>query len=79
MLEDTHKVTELGIRVRFLVASHLEQALKTLFPLGAILPFGSTVSGIGRQTGDLDLVLLPNKVFKGIPLNYNQLLLLSFI
>jgi len=61
VLEDSMKVTELGIRVRFLVANHLEQAVEKFFPSGCVLPFGSTVSGIGRQGGDLDLVLLPDK------------------
>jgi len=62
VLENSLKITELGVRVRFLLARHLERSLETFFPKGCVLPFGSTVSGIGRLGGDLDLVLLPNKV-----------------
>jgi len=62
VLEKAVKITELGIRVRFLAANHLEQSMEKFFPGGCILPFGSTVSGIGRRSGDLDLVLLPDKV-----------------
>ncbi|CAL8120410.1 unnamed protein product [Orchesella dallaii] len=60
ILENSTKLSELGIRVRFFVASQLEQAFVNLFPRGCVLPFGSTVSGIGRQSGDLDLVLVPD-------------------
>lgn len=60
ILEDSTKLSELGIRVRFFVASQLEQAFNNLFPNGCVLPFGSTVSGIGRQSGDLDLVMVPD-------------------
>lgn len=60
ILEESTKLSELGIRVRFFVASQLEQVLSNLFPNGCILPFGSTVSGIGRQSGDLDLVMVPD-------------------
>ena len=60
LLEHSLKISEPGIRVRFLISAQLEQALSGLFPSGCVLPFGSTVSGIGRQSGDLDLVLLAN-------------------
>lgn len=60
ILQNATKLSELGIRVRFLIACQLEQAFSSLFPQGCVLPFGSTVSGIGRQSGDLDLVLLPD-------------------
>lgn len=61
ILENSSKLSEVGIRVRFFVASQLEEGFSNLFPKGCVLPFGSTVSGIGRHSGDLDLVMVPDK------------------
>ncbi|ODM92369.1 Poly(A) RNA polymerase, mitochondrial [Orchesella cincta] len=77
VLEASSKLSELGIRARFFVASQLELAFANLFPRGCVLPFGSTVSGIGRQSGDLDLVLVPDssEIFTETDANNNAELL----
>ncbi|CAG7821042.1 unnamed protein product [Allacma fusca] len=64
ILQTQMKVSEISMRVRFLTVHHLEQSVRALFPNACALPFGSSVSGIGSTSGDLDLVLLPEE--KGI-------------
>lgn len=76
ILEKSLRLSDLGIRLRFLIAHQLEFTLQSLFPQGCVLPFGSTVSGIGRQSGDLDLVLLPDKVMCKVIIHYDVILLL---
>ncbi|CAG7721629.1 unnamed protein product [Allacma fusca] len=58
ILQMQMKVSETSMRARFLTVHHLEQSVKALFPNACALPFGSSVSGIGSNSGDLDLVLL---------------------
>ena len=62
LLFESLRISEAGARVRFAVAAHLENSIKTYFPNGCVVPFGSSVSGIGQNSGDLDLVLLPEQV-----------------
>jgi len=68
-LEESLSLSDFGARIRFFIACQIESALSSVFPQGCVLPFGSTVSGIGRHSGDLDLVLLPDKkeIFRSSP------------
>ncbi|KAL7667609.1 hypothetical protein ACOME3_010581 [Neoechinorhynchus agilis] len=50
------KMTEIDVRLRFFVASILQDAFTGLFPECTCLPFGSSVSHLGRSDCDLDLV-----------------------
>ncbi|XP_065568343.1 poly(A) RNA polymerase, mitochondrial-like isoform X2 [Artemia franciscana] len=50
------KLTELEIRLRFLVCDQVESAFKGIFPNGRVVPFGSSVNGCGRSGTDLDMV-----------------------
>ncbi|VVC43397.1 PAP/25A-associated [Cinara cedri] len=65
LLEHT-QLNDLGTRLRFLTAMQVENALKGIFPLSKILPFGSTVNSFGKIGSDLDLVFMNNKVTKNL-------------
>lgn len=54
------KLSDIGVRLRFLVAKQVESALTGLFPQVTALPFGSSVNGYGRMGCDLDIVLRLN-------------------
>lgn len=56
ILHDSTKLDELGTRLRFFTARQLELAMSGLFPLCAVLPFGSSVNGFGKAGSDLDVV-----------------------
>ncbi|XP_017054800.1 poly(A) RNA polymerase, mitochondrial [Drosophila ficusphila] len=51
------RLNELGIRMRFLAALQVEQAIAGMFPAAQAQPFGSSVNGFGRMGCDLDLIL----------------------
>lgn len=59
-MRSLHRATslnDLGIRLRFLAARQIEQALSGMFPQAQACPFGSSVNGFGRLGCDLDLIL----------------------
>lgn len=56
-LYDKTKLNDLGIRLRFLTANQVENALSGMFPTVTAFPFGSSVNGFGKMGCDLDLVL----------------------
>ena len=51
------QISDLSLRLRFFTCNQLEEALNGLFADIEALPFGSSVSGFGRNTGDLDIFL----------------------
>lgn len=61
-MEMTHlykrlKITDISLRLRYFTCHQLDLALQGLFRDVKALPFGSTVSGFGRNSGDLDIFL----------------------
>lgn len=58
------KLTELDIRMRFFLCSLIKDSISGLFPHCDVLPFGSSVNGVGKRGCDLDVVLrlYPEKV-----------------
>nr|XP_042913656.1 poly(A) RNA polymerase, mitochondrial isoform X1 [Parasteatoda tepidariorum] len=58
------KLTELNVRLRFFFCCILKEFLSGPFPYCDVLPFGSSVNGIGRHGCDLDLMirLYPEKI-----------------
>uniref|UniRef100_T1HD34 PAP-associated domain-containing protein n=1 Tax=Rhodnius prolixus TaxID=13249 RepID=T1HD34_RHOPR len=57
VLYESSRLDELGLRLRLLTARQIEMALEGIFPNIAVLPFGSTVNGLGKAGCDLDLVV----------------------
>ncbi|KAH8286664.1 hypothetical protein KR018_006491, partial [Drosophila ironensis] len=57
LLHEHTRLNGLGVRLRFLAALQVEQALAGMFPAARALPFGSSVNGFGRMGCDLDLIL----------------------
>lgn len=49
-------LTELGCRLRFLLAQTLEDTLRGLFSECLVRPFGSCINGFGRMDCDVDMV-----------------------
>ncbi|XP_078034264.1 mitochondrial poly(A) polymerase isoform X2 [Augochlora pura] len=56
LLYKTLKLSDIDIRLRYYTAYQLYYALSRLFPTISILPFGSSVSGLGQLGCDLDLI-----------------------
>lgn len=54
------KLKDIHIRLRFLMCTLLEDALKGIFPNSRFIPVGSTVNGLGSLRSDLNLVLAIN-------------------
>lgn len=61
LLENT-QLNDIGTRLRFLTAMQIENALKGIFPLSKVLPFGSSVNSFGKIGSDIDLVLMDNQI-----------------
>lgn len=59
------KLNDLGIRLRFLAAYQVQEAISGMFPLANALPFGSSVNGFGKMGCDLDLILRLDQECKG--------------
>ncbi|XP_014214156.1 poly(A) RNA polymerase, mitochondrial-like [Copidosoma floridanum] len=57
-LYNTIKLNDAGTRLRFHTAYQIEHCFSNLFPNIAVLPFGSSVNGFGKQGCDLDLCLV---------------------
>ncbi|CAF0757010.1 unnamed protein product [Didymodactylos carnosus] len=51
------KLTEIDIRLRYFVASIIEEAFSSIFVDTVCLPFGSSVSTFGKLNCDLDMVM----------------------
>lgn len=51
------KLTDVEIRLRFLAALQVENAVKGMFPHAIAYPFGSSMNGFGKSGCDLDLIL----------------------
>lgn len=52
------QLNDIDTRLRFLTAMQIENALKGIFPLSKVLPFGSSVNSFGKIGTDIDLVLM---------------------
>lgn len=65
LLYDSTKLNDVGIRLRFLAAYQVQQAISGMFPLANALPFGSSVNGFGKMGCDLDLILRLDQECKG--------------
>ncbi|KAH8245591.1 hypothetical protein KR032_012251 [Drosophila birchii] len=57
LLYQHSRLNELGVRLRFLAALQVQQAIAGMFPAAQALPFGSSVNGFGKMGCDLDLIL----------------------
>lgn len=57
LLHKHSRLNELGVRLRFLAALQVQQAISGMFPAAQALPFGSSVNGFGKMGCDLDLIL----------------------
>lgn len=56
------QLNDIGTRLRFLTAMQIENALKGIFPLSKVLPFGSSVNSFGKIGSDIDLVLMDSEI-----------------
>lgn len=56
------KISDLSLRLRYFTCHQLDLALQGLFRDVKALPFGSSVSGFGRNSGDLDIYLHFKKI-----------------
>lgn len=56
-LYNATKLTDVEVRLRFLAALQVENAVKSMFPHAIAYPFGSSMNGFGRTGCDLDLIL----------------------
>jgi DNA polymerase sigma len=57
---DRNKIDEINYRIRFFVASLVEEPIRGLFKYATCLPFGSSMNKFGSKTSDLDLSLTLN-------------------
>lgn len=57
LLYEHTRLNDLGIRMRFLAAQQVQQAISGMFPDAQAQPFGSSVNGFGKMGCDLDLIL----------------------
>ncbi|KAG8179784.1 hypothetical protein JTE90_002823 [Oedothorax gibbosus] len=60
LIEDlykTEKISELDTRRRYFFCSLVKDSLSGIFPYCDVLPFGSSVNGIGRKGCDLDIMI----------------------
>ncbi|XP_017470871.1 PREDICTED: poly(A) RNA polymerase, mitochondrial [Rhagoletis zephyria] len=57
LLHQRTQLNDLGVRLRFLAALQVQQAVSGMFPFANAQPFGSSVNGFGRMGCDLDLIL----------------------
>ncbi|XP_068141351.1 poly(A) RNA polymerase, mitochondrial [Drosophila tropicalis] len=56
-LHQNSQLNDLGVRMRFLAALQIQQAISGMFPSAQAVPFGSSVNGFGKMGCDLDLIL----------------------
>ncbi|XP_030379428.1 poly(A) RNA polymerase, mitochondrial [Scaptodrosophila lebanonensis] len=57
LLHKHTQLNDLGVRMRFLAALQVQQAVSGMFPEAQAQPFGSSVNGFGKMGCDLDLIL----------------------
>ncbi|KAH8269896.1 hypothetical protein KR044_000614 [Drosophila immigrans] len=57
LLYEHTRLNDLGVRMRFLAALQVQQAIGGMFPAARAQPFGSSVNGFGKMGCDLDLIL----------------------
>lgn len=57
ILYNSTALDDLGIRLRYLAAQQLQNAIAGMFPTAYAHPFGSSVNGFGKKGCDLDLIL----------------------
>jgi DNA polymerase sigma len=55
LLHNHHKMTEIDIRLRYFLASSIEEMLTKVFPHCQANLFGSSVNGLGNTGCDLDV------------------------
>lgn len=67
ILYQSTRLSDLGIRTRFIAAKQLESALKGIFPHVQAHPFGSSVNGFGKMGCDLDLILCVEQDKRSLP------------
>ena len=51
------RMSDLDVRMRYFVASNLEECIQRILPQCYMRPFGSSVNGFGRYNCDLDMML----------------------
>uniref|UniRef100_A0A1A9WCN3 Poly(A) RNA polymerase, mitochondrial n=1 Tax=Glossina brevipalpis TaxID=37001 RepID=A0A1A9WCN3_9MUSC len=72
LLYQNTKLNDLGVRLRFLAAFQVQQALYGMFPLANAIPFGSSVNGFGKMGCDLDLILRFDQEYKRKSQKYEE-------
>lgn len=55
-----NRISDLSYRLRFMAALQIEEAISGFFSHVQVLPFGSSVNGLGRMQSDLDMVIVFN-------------------
>lgn len=53
-----NSISDLSCRLRFLTALQFEEAASAFFSNAKVIPFGSSVNGLGRMQSDVDMVLV---------------------
>ena len=57
------RLTEAGMRLKYMVACQLEDILSSsIMPSCSVAPFGSSVNGFGKHGCDTDIVIRPTSV-----------------
>lgn len=74
---DKFKLDEIGIRIRFFVASIIEESFYSLFRNCLCLPFGSSAINFGHRTSDLDLLFSIDNTFFNTQLDEKKQLRLN--
>jgi DNA polymerase sigma len=55
------RMSDISYRIRFLACEQIELALSGMFPKAQVLPFGSSVNSFGKNSSDLDMVVVLNE------------------
>ena len=57
LLHKKQSLSELDIRLRYFIANEVECLFRKIFPQSESFLFGSSVTGLGRCNGDVDIIL----------------------
>ena len=60
---NSNKINDFSLRLKFFVASLIEDAINITYPKSSCLPFGSTLNGFGCVDSDLDLSIRKSSAF----------------
>lgn len=66
------KLNDLGLRLRFLTCKQMQTIISGILPEAIVFPFGSSVTGLGNNGCDLDLVVLQRLIDKPVCVQHNR-------